>query len=59
MNASDRLLLNVISHIIIIFYMSASLTCGNEPEFFSMACIMEDKLINILYLMMRRIKGCA
>lgn len=57
MNASDRLLLNVISHII--FNKSGNLACGSEPEFFVMACIMEGKPINIPYLMMRRMVGCA
>lgn len=57
MNASDRLLLSVISNII--FNKSGNLACGNEPEFLTMACIIQQRRVNILYLMMRKIRACA
>lgn len=57
MDASHRLLLNVISYIF--FNKSGNLACGSEPEFFVISCILEEKPFNIPYLMMKRMEGCA
>lgn len=57
MNDLDRLLLSVISNII--FNKSGNLACGSELEFLTMACIMQQRTINIPYLIMRRMEACA
>lgn len=57
MEASDRLLLNVISHIV--FNKSRNLACGSESKFFTMASFMQGQAINIPYMMMRRMEACV
>lgn len=57
MNTLDQLLFSVISNII--FNKFGNLACGSEPEFLTMACIMQQRRVNISYLMMRRMEACA
>lgn len=57
MDASDRILLNVITHIL--FNKSGNWACGSEPEFFAMSCILQGEAFNIPYFMMQRMARCA
>lgn len=57
MEASDRLLLNVITHILV--NKPDNWDCGIELEFFAMACIMKGKPINIPYFIMHRMASYA
>lgn len=50
MEASDWLLLNVITHILV--NKLGNWACGSESEFFAITCIMKVKLINIPYFIM-------
>lgn len=57
MEASDRLLLNVITHILV--NKPGNWACGSESEFFTMACIMKGQPINIPYSMLHMMASCA
>lgn len=43
----------------IIYNKSGNLACGSEPEFLTMACIMQQRRVNVPYPMMRRMEACA
>lgn len=57
MEANDWLLLNVITHVLV--NKPGNWACGNESEFFAMACIMQGQAINIPYFMMHRMTFCV
>lgn len=50
MEAGDRFMLNVITHIL--FNKSGKWAFGSEPEFFAMACMIQGQPTNIPFFMM-------
>lgn len=57
MDASDRLLLNVITHVL--FNKLDNWACGSESQFFAMTCILQGQAFNIPYFMMQRMAAYA